>query len=30
MSAAIKFPRALKELRLHLCQSGPASKGVRY
>ncbi|KAF7284199.1 NADH dehydrogenase (ubiquinone) B8 subunit [Rhynchophorus ferrugineus] len=29
MSAAIKFPRALKELRVHLCQYGPASKGVR-
>ncbi|XP_030750338.1 NADH dehydrogenase [ubiquinone] 1 alpha subcomplex subunit 2 [Sitophilus oryzae] len=29
MSAAIKFPKALKEIRVHLCQSGAASKGVR-
>ncbi|CAH1985912.1 unnamed protein product [Acanthoscelides obtectus] len=29
MSAAIKFGSALKELRIHLCQKGAASKGVR-
>jgi NADH dehydrogenase (ubiquinone) 1 alpha subcomplex subunit 2 len=25
----VKFPKELKELRLHLCQSSAASKGVR-
>ncbi|KAL1491357.1 hypothetical protein ABEB36_011965 [Hypothenemus hampei] len=29
MSAAIKFSGPLKELRLHLCQTGAGSKGVR-
>ncbi|KAJ8979174.1 hypothetical protein NQ317_018996 [Molorchus minor] len=29
MSAAFKFASGLKELRIHLCQTGPASKGVR-
>ncbi|XP_060526226.1 NADH dehydrogenase [ubiquinone] 1 alpha subcomplex subunit 2 [Cylas formicarius] len=29
MSAAFKFSGALKELRLHLCQSSATSKGVR-
>jgi len=27
---ALKFPKDLKELRLHLCQTSAASKGVRY
>ncbi|XP_022168460.1 NADH dehydrogenase [ubiquinone] 1 alpha subcomplex subunit 2 [Myzus persicae] len=27
--SAIKFGSHLKELRLHLCQSSPSSKGVR-
>ncbi|XP_066260704.1 NADH dehydrogenase [ubiquinone] 1 alpha subcomplex subunit 2 [Euwallacea similis] len=27
--SAIKFSRALKELRIHLCQTSPTSKGVR-
>nr|CAI5864843.1 unnamed protein product [Callosobruchus analis] len=29
MSASIKFGSALKELRIHLCQKGAGSKGVR-
>lgn len=29
MSKAFKFSQAVKELRVHLCQSGPASSGVR-
>ncbi|CAH1175708.1 unnamed protein product [Phaedon cochleariae] len=29
MSAAIRLGSTLKELRLHLCQTGAASKGVR-
>ncbi|KAG5878901.1 hypothetical protein JTB14_023558 [Gonioctena quinquepunctata] len=29
MSAAIRFGSALKELRIHLCQKGSTSKGVR-
>ncbi|XP_023011947.2 NADH dehydrogenase (ubiquinone) B8 subunit [Leptinotarsa decemlineata] len=29
MSASIRFTSALKELRIHLCQKSPASKGVR-
>ncbi|CAG9771975.1 unnamed protein product [Ceutorhynchus assimilis] len=29
MSAGIKFSGALRELRVHLCQTSPASKGVR-
>merc|ERR1711915_1071211 len=28
-SAAVKFGRHVKELRIHLCQTSPASKGVR-
>ncbi|XP_066159220.1 NADH dehydrogenase [ubiquinone] 1 alpha subcomplex subunit 2 [Euwallacea fornicatus] len=27
--SAIKFSGALKELRIHLCQTSPTSKGVR-
>lgn len=30
MSAAVRFGSAVKELRIHLCQKGAASKGVRY
>ncbi|GLV39014.1 NADH dehydrogenase (ubiquinone) B8 subunit [Carabus blaptoides fortunei] len=29
MSRALKFGSHLKELRIHLCQSGETSKGVR-
>ena len=29
MAAAVKFGKHLKELRLHLCQTSTASKGVR-
>ncbi len=29
MSKAFQFSRSLKELRLHLCQSSPASQGAR-
>jgi len=28
--SVLKFPKELKELRFHLCQSSAASKGVRY
>lgn len=28
--SALKFAKDLKELRLHLCQTSAASKGVRY
>ncbi|KAJ8916166.1 hypothetical protein NQ315_016305 [Exocentrus adspersus] len=29
MSTAFKFTSGLRELRIHLCQKSPASKGVR-
>lgn len=29
MSAAFKIASRVKELRIHLCQTGPASQGVR-
>ncbi|CAH0557505.1 unnamed protein product [Brassicogethes aeneus] len=29
MASALKFSSRLKELRIHLCQTGAASKGVR-
>ncbi|ENN72883.1 hypothetical protein HUJ04_003201 [Dendroctonus ponderosae] len=29
MSGAVKLSGALKELRVHLCQTSPSSKGVR-
>ncbi|XP_018564315.1 NADH dehydrogenase [ubiquinone] 1 alpha subcomplex subunit 2 [Anoplophora glabripennis] len=29
MSAALKFTSGLRELRIHLCQKGAASQGVR-
>ncbi|CAA9994622.1 unnamed protein product [Nesidiocoris tenuis] len=29
MASAIKVGRAVKELRVHLCQKGTSSKGVR-
>ena len=29
MSKAIKFGQAVRELRIHLCQTGQASSGVR-
>ncbi|KAJ8929069.1 hypothetical protein NQ314_018267 [Rhamnusium bicolor] len=29
MSAAFKFASGLRELRIHLCQTSPTSKGVR-
>ncbi|KAK7097526.1 NADH dehydrogenase [ubiquinone] 1 alpha subcomplex subunit 2-like [Littorina saxatilis] len=28
-SAAVRFGKHLRELRIHLCQTSPASKGVR-
>ncbi|XP_019869785.1 NADH dehydrogenase [ubiquinone] 1 alpha subcomplex subunit 2 [Aethina tumida] len=29
MASAVRFSSCLKELRIHLCQSGASSKGVR-